>query len=211
VARLEAADLHFRYGRKTDAVLSGVNLEGRGGDIIALAGPNGAGKTTLAMVLCGLLRARSGLVRIDGACCRASRRISRCRLVFQETEHQLFTESVFREVALGLVGNGGRERVMELLAAVGLSDQSRRRPRRLSGGEKQRLAVAAAMAAGPAVLILDEPTSGLDAGNMMRMGALLKQAAHGGALVVVVTHDEQFIQTCCTHVLRMENGGIVDG
>lgn len=129
----------------------------------------------------------------------------------QEADHQLLAESAFQELRLVLSGNGCHStRIMELLNHIGLGDKAYCRPQSLWGGEKQRLTVAAALVAEPTILILDEPTSGLDAGNMGRMGALLRNAAGRGSLVIVITHDEEFIQTCCTRVLRMEKGGRVD-
>jgi energy-coupling factor transporter ATP-binding protein EcfA2 len=209
--RLAARNLCFRYPGETEDVLQKAELSGAGGEIIALTGGNGSGKTTLAMLLCGLFKERQGQIYIDGRMRKARERLVLCRLVLQEADHQLFTESVFQELRLGLSGNGDhRTRIMELLNQIGLGDKAHLRPQSLSGGEKQRLTVAAALVAEPAMLILDEPTSGLDAGNMGRMGAVLKHAAGRGSLVLVITHDEEFIQTCCTRVLRMEKGGIVD-
>ena len=208
--RLRARNLCFRYPGERDDALQGANLSGAAGEIIALTGANGTGKTTLAMLLCGLFKARGGHIRIDGLLRKEKERVRLCRLVLQEADHQLFTESAFRELQLGLTGNGGHQApIMELLNHIGLGHNAHCRPRSLSGGEKQRLAVAAALVAEPAVLILDEPTSGLDAGNMGRMGELMKHAAERRGLVLVITHDGEFIQTCCTRVLRMENGGLI--
>ena len=206
--KLAVQNLCFRYpGQRGDA-LRGAVLAGDGGEIIALTGANGTGKTTLAMLLCGLFKERAGQVRIDGRIRSAKKRLARCRLVLQEADHQLFAENAFRELKLALSGNGDpRTRIMELLDRIGLADKARFRPHALSGGEKQRLAVATALVAEPAILVLDEPTSGLDAGNMGRVGALLKHAAGRGSLVIVITHDEEFIQTCCTRRLRMKKGG----
>lgn len=209
--RLSVHDLCFRYPGEVENSLQKAALSGDGGEIVALTGSNGAGKTTLAMLLCGLFKARKGQILIDGKNIKARERLKRCRLVLQEADHQLFAESVFQELRLGLNGTGcQRARIKGLLYDIGLADKTHFHPQSLSGGEKQRLTVATALVAEPAVLILDEPTSGLDAGNMSRIGALLKQAAGRGSLVVVITHDEEFIQTCCTRVLRMEKGSCRD-
>lgn len=210
--RLASRNLCFRYPGKTEDALQGAEMSCRHGEIIGLTGANGAGKTTLAMLLCGLFKAGGGQINIDGLARKARERLRLCRLVLQEADHQLFTESAFKELELGLNGRGrNHDSIMEMLEAIGLGDKAHCRPQSLSGGEKQRLAVAAALIAQPAVLILDEPTSGLDAGNMRRMGALLKQAASRGSVVLVATHDHEFMQTCCTKVLQMETGGILNG
>ncbi len=210
-SRLASRDLCFRYAGETHDALRVANLSASAGEIIALTGANGTGKTTLAMLLCGLFKERGGQVAIDGRARKAKERVRLCRLVLQEADHQLFTESVFNELKLGLAANGlNSGPVTEMLETIGLGDKVRCRPHALSGGEKQRLAVAAALIAEPAILILDEPTSGLDADNMRRMGGLLKEAASHGGVVLVVTHDVEFIHTCCTRVLHMEKGGILD-
>jgi len=210
--RLASRGLRFRYPGEGHDALQGADLSAGAGEIIALTGANGAGKTTLAMLLCGLFKERGGRVAIDGLARKAKERVRLCRLVLQEADHQLFTESAYKELRLGLADRG-RDcgRGMELLEAIGLGEKAHCRPQSLSGGEKQRLAVAAALAAQPAILILDEPTSGLDAANMRRMGELLKQAAGRGGAVLVATHDAEFIQTCCTKTMHMEKGGVLNG
>lgn len=209
--RLSTHNLCYGYSGEKKNVLKGVGLSGKGGEIIALTGGNGAGKSTLAMLLCGLFKARKGQIRINGKNRNARERLKFCRLVLQEADHQLFAETVFRELELGLDNAGCRSsRIIKLLEDIGLADKAHFRPQSLSGGEKQRLTVATALAAEPAVLILDEPTSGLDAGNMSKIGVLLKLAALRGSFVLVITHDEEFIQTCCTRVLHMEKGEITN-
>lgn len=210
--RLAAQDLCFRYPDDADDALRRVSLSCAEGEIIALAGANGAGKTTLSMLLCGLFRARSGRICINGKARRTKARLRLCRMVLQEADHQLFTESAFRELELALTDSRhDPARITGLLDAVGLAAKTHCRPQSLSAGEKQRLAVAAALIAEPAVLILDEPTSGLDAVSMRRMGTLLQKAARHGGVVLVATHDVEFMQTCCTRVLQMEKGGIANG
>lgn len=132
-------------------------------------------------------------------------------MVLQEADHQLFTETVYRELEIGIKRNGDcSDRIMKILKSLGLDPKAHKRPQSLSGGEKQRLAVAAAIAADPEILILDEPTSGLDVENMMRIGDILNHASRRGAVVIVITHDNEFIKNCCTRVLRVKKGGIIN-
>ena len=205
--QLKARELAFRYGRHKPELLKGLNLQARGGEILGVTGANGAGKTTLAMVLTGLLKERGGKVRLNGELCKAAQRARRCRMVLQESDHQLFAQSAEGELALAL-GKGGAAdgRIKELLAQCGLDHLAARRPQCLSGGEKQRLVIAAALATEPEVLALDEPTSGLDAGSLRQVGDLLKGFAARGGVVLVVTHDYEFILSCCTSVIRLDMG-----
>ncbi len=212
VCRLAATGITYRYASASDEVLKEICIEGTGGEIVAVTGGNGTGKTTLAMILCGLYKEHSGTVSIDGTPMKPKKRIRSCKMVFQETDHQLFTESVYRELQMALPERGGQHaKIMETLRSVGMEEKTDERPHAMSGGEKQRLAIAAALVAAPKALVLDEPTSGLDAGNMKRVGKALSVAASRGCLVIVVTHDAEFIHTCCTRVLHMENGGFIHG
>lgn len=209
---LNTEDISFCYPRSGISTLEGINISVSGGEITALTGSNGSGKTTLAMIVAGLIKENNGEVVINGSVVNARERIRHCRMVLQEADYQLFTESAYRELEIGL--KNGKDRtgqIMRILKDVGLGDRTSRRPHSLSGGEKQRLAVAAALAAEPEILILDEPTSGLDRDNMERMGALLREAALRGCVVMIITHDHEFIKNCCTRVLRMEKGGIING
>lgn len=208
---LHLDNLSFCYPESGILTLDGINLSVSGGEIAAITGNNGSGKTTMAMIIAGLVKEKSGKIYLNGSAVSARERSRHCRMVLQEADHQLFTESVYRELEIGLEHpkkNPGK--ILQILEGAGLDNISNRRPHSLSGGEKQRLAVAAALVAEPDILILDEPTSGLDTDNMKRMGALLQIAALRGAVVMVITHDREFIKNCCTKVLRMEKGGIIN-
>jgi energy-coupling factor transport system ATP-binding protein len=208
---LSARELCFQYPDRSEGVLDGVSFSANGGEIIGLTGPNGSGKTTLAMLLCGLFRECGGQITIHGRPLKPKERMLLCRLVLQEADHQLFAESAFRELELALPSGTAHNRIMAALEAVGLTEKAHCRSQSLSGGEKQRLAVAAALIAEPEVLILDESTSGLDAGNMKRLRTLLEGAASQGTLIIIVTHDVEFIRTCCTRTIHLEKGELHDG
>jgi len=164
---IEVRDLHFAYNGRE--VLRGIDFE-MSDEIVALVGPNGSGKTTLAKHLNGLLRPIKGKVVVDGMDTREhtvaelSRKVG---YVFQNPDHMFFEETVFKEVAfgpknLGLDEDEVEERVRWALRAVNLEGFEERPPYSLSGGEKQRLAIACVLAMKPKYLILDEPTTGLD-------------------------------------------------
>ena len=150
--------------------LTGVSFEVRIGEYVGVLGPNGGGKSTLVRLLNGLLRADSGRVRVAGLDPAAEPFEVRKSLgvLFQNPENGLVAPFVEDDVAFGLENLGVpreemRERVAEAIRAVGLAGYERREPHTLSGGEKQRVALAGLLAVEPEILVLDEPTSMLDA------------------------------------------------
>ena len=107
-----------------------------------------------------------------------------------------------------LMGLPGTRRYADhVLGRLGLAELGDRHPSSLSGGQKQRLSIACGLASRRSVLILDEPTSGLDALSMRRLADALRCAAEEGAAVVVITHDNEFMRECCTHVFALEGAG----
>jgi energy-coupling factor transport system ATP-binding protein len=176
--------------------------------VTALIGDNGTGKTTLARLLTGLLKARGGTFRLEGKSLAPKALLRRAGLVLQNADHQLAMRTALEEVvtSLRLAGKPEREwasRARELLADFGLLRHEGRHPQSLSGGEKQRLTVACALAKEPDILILDEPTSGLDGENMRRIAAALEARARGGAHMLLITHDLELMDAACTRALRL--------
>lgn len=177
-------------GRLT--ALDGVDLEIAPGEVVALIGPNGSGKSTLLRVVAGLLRADRGTVQLDGRPITAPD--PRIGLVFQEPR-LLPWRSVASNVGypLELAGwpaDRRAARVAELLALVGLDGVAELRPRELSGGLRQRAAIARALVLEPSVLLLDEPFSALDALTRERFNVeLLDLWARTGTTILVVTHS----------------------
>ena len=127
----------------------------------------------------------------------------------QDVSHQLFRESVFDEV-LDSTGRADEHLTRTILASLDLTELAQRHPLSLSGGQMQRVALAAALASGRDLLVLDEPTSGLDLAHMEQVAASVIAAAAEGRAVVVVTHDPEFIRACCTDFAHMEDGLLVD-
>lgn len=204
-------DVHFSYGGRE--VLRGVSLT-LGQEILALVGPNGSGKTTLAKHLNGLLKPTRGRVLVDGMDTREhtvaelSRKVG---YVFQNPEHMFFEETVFKEVAfgpknLGLSEEEVEERVREALRAVGLEGFEERTPYSLSGGEKQRLAIACVLAMRPKYLVLDEPTTGLDwkaERSVVEVIKSLKERGHG---ILLITHDMDLVLELADRVVLLQGG-----
>jgi len=161
-------------------VLDEIDLEVRRGEVVVLEGPNGSGKTTLAKIIAGLVEPDSG--RID--------RYGRIGLLLQDPGRYLVRESVLEEAALAV--GGDRARALAALSRVGLGALTERHPRDLSGGERERLGLAAVAVAEPDLLILDEPTRGIDPDRKAEIAAWLEDYAAGGHAVLVATHDRSF-------------------
>ena len=172
--------------------------------VIGITGANGVGKTTLMKVLLGLLKSR-GRIGWHETTWTRRRRTRDCALVMQDVEYQLVGESVWDEMLIGSPpGPVTEARAAELLARTGLAELRERHPLTLSGGQKQRLGIALACMKGARVICLDEPTSGLDARNMQRVSDLLRDVAEDGALVLVITHDVEFIESTFDHTIHID-------
>lgn len=172
---IKIKNLHIQYqgpaGGEIIPVLDGLDLTIAAGEAVALMGPNGSGKTTLARCLNGLVLPAQGEVLVDGMSTKDAQHLREIRkrvgLVFQNPENQIVSATVEREVAFGLENLGVPHADMhaivdEMLELFGLQEYRSHPPHLLSGGEMQRLALAAVMAMRPAVLVFDEPTSLLD-------------------------------------------------
>ncbi len=204
---LSAADLSVGRVRGS-AVATGLEIDVRAREALAITGPNGVGKSTLGLTIASLLRPVAGEVRASedlafGAgptpiSWTSRQLLTRIGTVLQEPEHQLLTSSVQAELevgprALGLSPAETAERVDELLERMRLAPLARANPYTLSGGEKRRLTVAAALATKPRVLVLDEPTFGQDARTWAELVALLARLRDEGAAVVAITHDDDVV------------------
>ncbi len=173
--------------------------------ITALIGPNGTGKTTLARVLAGLNQPQAGEITMDGLPLNPRQRLAGTGIVLQNADHQLHMRTALAEVqtCLDLAGQKGGNAAMELLAAFGLEPLASRHPQSLSGGEKQRLVIACALAKKPRLLILDEPTSGLDGQNMSRLAQALEAQTQDGRCILLITHDLELLARMGRHALRL--------
>lgn len=178
--------------------LDGVSLELAPGDHVVVLGPNGSGKSTLARLCDGLLLPDEGSVTVDGLDTRDPESAwlvrSRVGIVFQNPDNQIVGTSIEEDVAfgpenLGLPREDIRSRVDEALAAVGLAGLERREPHTLSEGQKQRLAIAGALAMRPGYVVLDEPTSMLDPdGRAAVLDAVARLRSEGRGILHVTHH-----------------------
>ena len=171
------------------------------GEVLGISGHNGVGKTTLIRCLCGLIREQKGSISLEGDVLKRKQRQKNCFLVMQDVNHQLFSDSVFGECEQA--GASDEAGIREVLAQFDLGDYEETHPMTLSGGQKQRLAVATAVLSGKKVLIFDEPTSGLDYRHMKEVCEMVRNLAKAGKIVLVVSHDREFMQDACDRILML--------
>jgi putative ABC transport system ATP-binding protein len=217
---IELRDVHLSLGRAAARVhiLKGVSLDVAAGEAVGLVGPSGSGKSTMLMVMAGLERPDSGLVRLDGQDIGAMNedglarfRGARVGIVFQSF-HLIPTMTALENVAipLELQGRADAEAIAAReLRAVGLGERLSHYPTQLSGGEQQRVALARALAPNPAILVADEPTGNLDeASGQSIVELMFALRRERGATLVLVTHDAT-LAARCDRTIRIRSGEIV--
>jgi NitT/TauT family transport system ATP-binding protein len=204
--RISDVDLSFRGDGATLHALKGMSLTAEPGEVIALIGPNGCGKSTLLRVIAGLLPPDRGEVLVGDRPVRGPD--PRVGLVFQDPRllpwRSAFDNLRFPMELAGWPMRRQRERTRDLLGLVGLSEVADRRPGALSGGMRQRLAIARSLALEPGVLLLDEPFSALDALTRERFNVeLLRLWSRTGTTIVMVTHSIPEAVFLADHVVVM--------
>lgn len=231
---LQVDSVSFSYGRAGRArarpalpagtpslVLDEVSLQVDRGGVVGLLGPNGSGKTTLMRLMAGLLTPSAGRVSLDGRPVGALTRRQLARqvaLVPQETQ-TTFDHSVLDMVLMGrfphlgpfaLEGPADLALARDALAATGTAHLERRAFGTLSGGEKQRVVIAGALAQASSILLLDEPTASLDLGYQIEVAALLRQLNRERRTTLVLsTHDLNLAAALCDRVVLLKHGRVL--
>lgn len=214
--RLDVEDLGFTYpprngGVKRGTLLKNLSFTAWGGEIIGLIGDNGAGKTTLAKLMVGLLTESSGSIALNRQRLNPRQRLGHTYFVMQDSDYQLFSDSVRTELVLGNEKIEFLEKKMaEVLTDLDLYKYLEKHPAALSRGEKQRLTIGNALIRNAALICFDEPTSGLDGENMNRVSGLLQGLAEQGKLLVIISHDYEFLLHTCNRILHLQAGMIRD-
>jgi len=190
--------------RKKQMIFQNISLSARAGDIIGITGKNGAGKSTFCNCLCGLLKPKVGEILYQGKKLSEKARTKLFGMVMQEVNHQLFSDSVKNECLLANE-EASEQEIRELLEKFDLEEYAEYHPMILSGGQRQRLAICQAVMGEKKLLIFDEPTSGLDFRHMCQVEKLMKQLSEEKYIIIVVTHDYEFLNRACKRYIRINS------
>src|SRR5690349_2820391 len=220
--KVEVIDVHKNFG--TAEVLKGIDLEVCDREVVALLGPSGSGKSTLLRCVNQLEKTTSGLIYIDG-CLQgwAEHRGKRRALTAKEIAHQrLGTGMVFQQfnlfphmtalqnvvvpqrTVLRRNGDAAEQRARTALTRVGLAERMGSYPSQLSGGQQQRVAIARALSMDPTLMLFDEPTSALDPELVGEVLAVIRELAHDGMTMIVVTHEIGFARDIADRVVFID-------
>ena len=208
---LQLVDIKKNY--RSVKALNSISVEMQGGKIIVLLGVNGAGKTTLMRIMAGLENADSGqlLFNNQNIDCKALRQVS--TLVFQKSA--MFSLNVYDNLAYGLRIRGVpkaeiKKKVAEALQAVRLSEFEKRRAKKTSGGEQQRIALARAFLLDSQVLLLDEPTANLDPNSASIIEKAMVSRKSAQRIIVMATHNLSQARRMADEIVHIYNGEIVE-
>ena len=199
------------------AALKSISLRVGKGEFLAIMGRNASGKTTLVKHFNGLLKPTRGMVVVDGIDTRratVAELAGKVCFVFQNPNDHLFADTVEEEIVFplknqGLKGEEIKRRVDEMLHRFSLEDYRGQYPRSLSGGEKQRVALASVLAIQPKILILDEPTRGMEYRLKSDLMSFLREYTSQGNTVILVTHDVETVAEHADRVILLSEGEIV--
>ena len=203
---LDIESLSFHY-KKTNSGIDDINLKLYKGEVVSLLGNNGAGKTTLCKVISGLLKENRGTIKYRGKAANRNLRDKFCYFVMQDADYQLYSDSVAGEISIGKkITEKLKQDMADSLAAFSLIEQKDRHPASLSGGEKQRVILAAAYCSDADVYILDEPISGMDGDGLYAIIKWVKLLSEKGKIVVIITHDMLLAEAVSDKLLYLEKG-----
>jgi energy-coupling factor transport system ATP-binding protein len=217
-AYIEVKNMSFCYPR-SQFRLKDISLQLHRNDITALVGENGSGKTTLGKILTGILRPASGEILIGEKNIKTldlGEIGKKVGYLFQNPEKQIFASSVYEDVSFPLEINcvdpeAIKVRTEKILKELEIDHLKDKYPFNLSHGEKQRVALAGILVNETEYLILDEPTTALDTDRKELLGKMLQDIHSQGTGILIISHDEIFINKLCGRVLKMkQEGGITD-
>ncbi len=210
----------YHVGAQDVHALSGVDIEVRAGEFVAIMGPSGCGKSTLLNLLGGLARPTAGRVVVDGTEISVAgdgerTRVRREKIGFVFQRFNLLPTLTVRgnlEIARQIQGQPApsRERLQELLEMVGLPHKEQMKPLDLSAGEQQRIAIARALVNSPAILLADEPTGNLDSVNSALILGLFKDLnQRQGQTILMITHNPE-AAAVANRTIHMRDGRVVE-
>ncbi|MBB3026010.1 energy-coupling factor transporter ATP-binding protein EcfA2, partial [Trueperella pyogenes] len=219
VAIFEAKELTFSHSSRHSVknaetrspsfhTVGPLSFSAQSGEIVGIIGENGAGKTTLSRLCCGLEEEDCGTLFIDGKPLSATERVGRVRLVMQDPDYQIFSDSVLGELSVS--GRRDASACEQALRTLELWEMRQAHPATLSRGQKQRLTIACALVDEAAAFFFDEPTSGMDRKNMERAASAIRSLAQSGSVIFAVSHDYEFLLSVCNRIIHLSAGRIID-
>ena len=201
-------------------VLKGISTEIKRGDVVCIIGPSGSGKSTFLRCLNMLEKPNGGEILFNGEDLtkpRTNLNLHRQKMGMVFQQFNLFPHMTVLEnltcapvMLKKMTQAQAEEKAMELLGRVGLADRANEYPNKLSGGQKQRVAIVRALCMDPEVMLFDEPTSALDPEMVGEVLDVMKELAHEGMTMVVVTHEMGFAREVADRVIFMDEGQIVE-
>lgn len=215
---LDIRNLSFAYGK--DPVFEGISMTVEKGEIVCLLGPNGAGKTTLFKTILGLYKARQGQVLVNGKDVSNSSRRELARVMGYVPQNHIppFPYSVIDVVLMGRTAHINNyavpsdldlEVAREAMKNLNISYLENKNYTEISGGERQLVLIARALAQQPQILIMDEPTSSLDYGNQIRLLSHVKRLAAQGLSIIMSTHYPDHALFCAAKAIMLKEGRIL--
>ena len=215
---IEFRDVYKNFGKLE--VLKGINLKIEKGEVVTLIGPSGSGKSTILRCMYLLERPTKGQVFIEGTEITAPKiDIQSIRkdigMVFQHFNlfpHMTVMENMtYAPIKVNKMSKTDAEaKAMELLKLVGLTEKAQTYPGKLSGGQKQRIAIARALAMEPKIMLFDEPTSALDPEMVKEVLEVIKNLAHTGITMTLVTHEMGFAREVADRICFIDDGQILE-
>ena len=215
---IDFTDVVKNYTPETQA-LRGITMQIEDGEFAFLVGPSGSGKSTIIKLITGELKPTSGTVHVNGYSLERIRKreIPYLRrtvgVVFQDFR-LINNKTVYENLAFAMRAVGAHkkeieERIPYILELVGMDDKANRHPNELSGGEKQRLAIARALVNNPSTIIADEPTGNLDPALALEIMVLLQEINNLGTTMLVVTHERDLVERFGKRVIAINEGVVV--
>ena len=217
---LELSEVTFRYGVHNHTVLDRFSVKVESGTVTTILGPNGAGKTTLLHIILGWLHPQSGHVLLNDQPLRfySRRQLSQWMGLVPQSEHVPYDYSILEYVLFGrtpylnpleLPSQDDLQAAIDALEMVGMGEFRKRSISRLSGGERELVLVARALAQQPRILLLDEPTAHLDLSNKNRLLHLLQNLNQQGVTILLTTHEPDVASIISTHMVLVNRGQVL--